>query len=91
MYVSIVKKLIWFVNPMTNVIITIVKMLNWKNKSKKNNNWIKIEQTKVKNKLYFSLIILCKNEETITPSAKKDKEEAIQVRERIFSGRDAVL
>ena len=78
MYVSIVKKLIWFVNPMTNVIITIVKMLNWKNKSKKNNNWIKIEQTKVKNKLYFSLIILCKNEETITPSAKKDKEKPIK-------------
>ncbi len=78
MYVSIVKKLIWFVNPMTNVIITIVKMLNWKNKSKKNNNWIKIEQIKVKNKLYFSLIILCKNEETITPSAKKDKEKPIK-------------
>ena len=78
MYVSIVKKLIWFVNPITNVIITIVKMLNWKNKSKKNNNWIKIEQTKVKNKLYFSLIILCKNEETITPSAKKDKEKPIK-------------
>ena len=63
---------------MTNVIITIVKMLNWKNKSKKNNNWIKIEQIKVKNKLYFSLIILCKNEETITPSAKKDKEKPIK-------------
>ena len=78
MYVSIVKKLIWFVNPMTNVIITIAKMLNWKNKSKKNNNWIKIEQIKVKNKLYFSLIILCKNEETITPSAKKDKEKPIK-------------
>ena len=53
-------------------------MLNWKNKSKKNNNWIKIEQIKVKNKLYFSLIILCKNEETITPSAKKDKEKPIK-------------
>ena len=47
-------------------------------KSKKNNNWIKIEQIKVKNKLYFSLIILCKNEETITPSAKKDKEKPIK-------------